>query len=359
MNLFGEILAQAELRFNYSSTYAVSSDPKHGLKQFGPYDTNQFDKAKIRCGIIYPKELTDIKIVLTDKLNNGERGFVGFQRLFRVPLTFEEEKIITENEKEIKNASGLLARQELDLVFILTSTRKTLLYQACKGELLGNGVPSQVVTSEKLRDPKQRPWILENIALASYAKVGGTPWVVASRTRNKQLVLGISRAQDYNKRFLVGFVTLFTQDGDFLLMHSKAPVVGWDKYVEGLTTIICEAVEEYEGLKGTPESIIVHLHKKPGRYREPEAVKNALKNLQKDIPYALLHLNEYSNFRLFDTSHSGYVPESGLKVDISRHEALLLLDGRIGNQRSKMGVPRCWILLWTRDQLCQRANSRA
>jgi hypothetical protein len=340
MNLFGEILAQSELRFDYSSTYAVALNPRQGLKRFGPYDSNQFDKLKIRCGVIYPKKLADIKTVLIDGLTKGSGSFVGFHKLFRVPLAFEEEQSIsTEDVKEIKTASGVLAGRELDLVFILTSTRNIPLYQTCKSEFLGNGVPSQVIISEKLRDPRQCPWILENIALASYAKVGGTPWVVANPTHKNQLVLGISRAQDHNKQFLVGFVTLFIQNGDFLLMHSKAPVIDWDKYVEGLTTLICEAVEEYGRLRGVPESIIIHLHKQPG-YRELEAIENAIRELQENVPYALLHLNEYSNFRLFDTSHSGYIPESGLKVNLSLHQALLLFDGRIGNQRRKIGVPR-------------------
>jgi len=340
MNLYGEVLPTTELRFDYSSTYAVARNSRQGLKNFGPYDSSQFDKASIRCAIIYPVSLTNMKTWFTGSITKGEGGFVGFQKLFRIPLVFEEERhIAREGEKELREISSLLAKMDLDLVFVLMSTRNSTLHRACKGELLGNGLPSQVVTSETLQDPRQRPWVLENIALASYAKVGGTPWVVSNPSRQNQLVLGVSRAQDYAKRFIVGFVTLFTQDGDFLLMHSKAPVIEWDRYVDGLTTLICEAIREYEKLRGVPEFIIVHFHKGPG-YKELDAIEEALKNLGKDIPYALLHLNEYSNFRLFDSSHSSYVPETGLKVNLGRHQALLLLDGRIGDQRRKMGVPR-------------------
>jgi len=340
MNLYGEILPETELRFDYSSTYAVARNSRRGLRDFGPYDSNQFDKASIRCGIIYPLSLATIKTWFVDGIMGREGSFAGFQRLFRVELVFEKERpVAAEGERELKEASTLLANLDLDLVFILMSARNSVLYQTCKAELLGNGIPSQVITSQKLRDPRQRPWVLENVALASYAKVGGTPWVISNPSRQNQLVLGVSRAQDYAKRFLVGFVTLFTHDGDFLLMHSKAPVIEWDRYVEGLTKLIREAVEEYQKLRGVPESIVVHCHKRPG-YRELEAIGDALKSLQKDIPYALLHLNEYSNFRLFDTTHVTYVPETGLKVDLSYHQVLLLLDGRVGDERRKMGVPR-------------------
>ncbi|RLI78531.1 hypothetical protein DRP07_10980 [Archaeoglobales archaeon] len=86
--------------------------------------------------------------------------------------------------------------------------------------------------------------------------------------------------------------------------------------------------------------MIIHFHKKPSK-REIESIENALTSVEKDTPYALVHLNEYSNFRLFDASHSTYVPPTGLKVSLSSHQALLLLDGRRrGVERRKTGVPR-------------------
>jgi argonaute-like protein implicated in RNA metabolism and viral defense len=339
MILYGSIISNPYLRFNYSSTYAKESNPRRGLKRFGPYDSNIFNKSEINAGLIYLKSSKNKKS-LTDGLVKGEGYFEGFHKFFRIPLVFKEERsIINATGKEIKGAIENLLNQDLDIVFIIEETIKTPLYKICKTILLANGIPSQVVIDEKLQNPKQRRWILENIALATYAKVGGTPWVIENPVSKNQLVLGVSRAQDKNKKYLVGFVTLFTQDGDFLLMHSKAPVIEWDDYVDGLKNLIIEAIEEYEKRRGAPEEVIIHFHKRPG-YRELIAVENALKSMRRQIPYALLHINEYSNFRLFDTSHRTYIPESGLKVDISKHESILLIDGRIGNERRKVGVPR-------------------
>jgi hypothetical protein len=67
-----------------------------------------------------------------------------------------------------------------------------------------------------------------------------------------------------------------------------------------------------------------------------------LKQLVTDIPYALLHLNEFSLFRIFDTAHSSYVPQAGLQVNLSRRRALLLLDGRENDLRNRRGVPNIW-----------------
>jgi len=339
MILYGSIISNPYLRFNYSSTYAKESNPRRGLKRFGPYDSNIFNKSEINAGLIYLKSAKNKKS-LTDGLVKGESYFEGFHRFFRIPLVFKEERsIINAAEEEIKGAIENLSNQDLDIVFVIEKIIKTPMYKICKTILLANGIPSQVVIDEKLQNPKQRPWILENIALATYAKVGGTPWVIENPVSKNQLVLGVSRAQDKNKKYLVGFVTLFTHDGDFLLMHSKAPVIDWNNYVRGLENLISEAIDEYEKRQGKPEEIIIHLHKRPG-CRELESINNALKRRNSQIPYALLHINEYSNFRLFDTTHRTYIPESGLKVDISKHESILLIDGRIGNERKKVGVPR-------------------
>jgi vacuolar-type H+-ATPase subunit F/Vma7 len=335
MSLYSEILDPPQLRFDYSSTFAVDVFSKRGLTRFGPYDSAQYGKDSIRCGILYSKGLKETKNVLIKGLVEGEVKYKGFQSLFQIPLTCEEE--IEFETNKIEQTLQNITQKEIDIVFVLIKPAENI-YKTVKNILLGNGIPSQVVISEKINYPQGRQWILENLSLAAYAKTGGTPWVVANPMEDNQLILGVSRAQD-RKNYLVGFVTIFTQNGDFILLHSKAPVIKWEEYIDGLTGLIVDAVEEYKKLKGTPSSIIVHLHKRPG-WQEIGAIENALKSLEEDIPYALIHLNEYSNFRLFDTGHRCHVPPKGLKVDLSSHEALLLTDGRIGEKRNRMGVPR-------------------
>jgi len=335
VNLYSELLALPLLRFDYSSTFAVHSFSKLGLSRFGPYDSAQYGKGNIKCGVLYSKGLNESKNILIKGLVEGEAKFKGFESLFQIPLSFEEEKEF--DASRVEQALLIMAQKNLDIVFVLLKAGENI-YKIVKNILLGNGIPSQVVISEKLDYVQGRQWILENISLATYAKTGGTPWVVANPMEDNQLILGVSRAQD-RKNYLVGFVTIFTQNGDFILLHSKAPVIQWEEYIKGLTGLIVDAIEEYKKLKGTPGSIIVHLHKRPG-WPEIDAIESALKSVEEDIPYALIHLNEYSNFRLFDTGHQCYVPPKGLKVDLSSHEALLLTDGRVGDKRSKVGVPR-------------------
>jgi len=347
--LTGELLRPPALRFDYSSTSARHFDARRGLRTYGPYDSGILDKDRIRAAVIFPSQYAKEKNALVNGLTNGYSSeyssFIGFQRLFRIPLSVEREwSLSAENEREVRRAVQDLACQgNIDLALILTTSRNNgALYQTAKRELLGNGIPNQVVTVGKLRDAKQVPWVLENVALACYAKIGGTPWVVASESSRRELVIGISRAQDRDRQFVVGFVTLFTQDGDFLLLHSLAPVLEWDqeKYVKGLTALIVEAYHEYRQIQGTPNAIILHLCKRPGRFREVKAAQQALQQIGDAVPYALIHLNNDSSYRLFDAGHATYIPQAGLKVELGWRNALLLLDGRVGDRRYHRGVPR-------------------
>jgi argonaute-like protein implicated in RNA metabolism and viral defense len=339
MKLYGSILSPPQLRFSYSSTFAISSDARKGLKQFGPYDAAMLPQSQINCGLIYPSGMESLKQSFITGLKDGEGYYPGFDRMFRIPLSMEvEQEIRFGSELEVRRAINTVISQPLDLVFVISPAAGGRYYSMIKRELLGNGIPSQVVMDNKIQPSDGRQWVLENLALASYAKIGGTPWVVANPERKNQLILGVSRAQDKMKKFLVGFVTVFTSEGDFLMMHSGAPVIEWEQYADGLRSLILEAVEEYQSKKGMPEEIILHFHKKPGE-RELRAIESALKSLGKSIPYALMHLNDGSNFRLFDSTSSTFIPEAGLRVDLSRHESIILLDGLVGGRRRRQGVP--------------------
>jgi hypothetical protein len=269
--------------------------------------------------------------------------------MFRIPIEFIAERYATnETENDFRRELQAILNERPDIVVFLTSTRNPNLYSALKAESLGNGIPSQIITKEKFQAQDQIQWILENIALQIYAKIGGTPWTVMSSSPRDELVLGVSRALDRQRNFVVGFVTLFTYDGDYQFLYSLSPKpTEWsklDEYRDALANLIVEAFEEYTQQQGQPTSLVIHICKRPGKYREIAAVEQALQTIGNHIPYALVHLNDDSNYRLFDTSHQTYIPESGIKVNLSPRSALLLLDGRPPDAQSgirrKPGVPR-------------------
>jgi hypothetical protein len=349
--LLGEKLPIPKLRFHPSSLQAQHEDARQGLKRYGPYDALSLGKERIRCILIYPQQLAKEQQILVSGLTKGYNSFPGFQSLFRIPIDFVSERpISSEEDREYKRAIEIaMGRDKPDLVMMIMRDRNQHIYTMAKSLLLGNGIPSQMVTAEKIRNLKGLPWTLENIALQVYAKIGGTPWTVMSPDQRRELVIGVSRTTDKRRNFVVGFITLFTHDGDYQFLYSLAPKpVEWkklDEYRDALTGLIVEAWREFERRQGKPSSVVIHLCKRPGKFREIAAVEKALEKMGRDLPYALLHLNDDTNYRLFDASHLSYVPQSGIKVEIDSYTALLFLDGRVPDRtgqevRRKRGVPR-------------------
>lgn len=347
----GEYLQTPQLRFNASSLQAQHSNARQGLKIYGPYDAQRIAKDRIRCAIIYPNNLSQVKTTLVSGLTNGHGQFGGFKSLFRIPLEFVQEKAISAESVDVikETVSSILRDHHPDIFVLITSERNEALYQSAKGILLGNGLPSQIIRAETICNSKGLPWSLENIALQVYAKVGGTPWTVMSSSKRQELVVGVSRALDKARNMVVGFVTLFTHDGDYILLHSLSPKPAtWERlneYRNALAQLIVEAHREYSTSHGQPEALVIHLCKRPGKFREVAAVEQAMQTLGQNIPYALLHLNDDTTYRLFDTAHPTYVPRSGVKVGLNPITALLFLDGRVPDRngqeiRRKRGVPR-------------------
>jgi len=338
MRFYGEYLDKPNLRFDMSSTFATHYYSRAGLKRHGPYDFSAFNKDLIKAGIIYPLNQEQLAHSFMNKLQYGEGQFKGFSQWFKTKIDFLKEIPVEEEEEDVERAAKELSCEDIDIAFILTSKQKGTVYKCCKSIFSGNGIPCQFLRIERVFD-KNFQWIIDNVALATYAKVGGVPWVVEKRINSQdELILGISRARDKSQKYIVGFVTIFAQNGEFLLMHSKVPVIEWEKYIDGLEKLILESYNEYLELRTEPRKIILHFHKRPG-YKELTAVSNALDEIG-NIPYALVHLNEFSSIRLFDTSDQTFVPKKGLKVKLSKKRFLLLLDGRDnGSSRRKVGVP--------------------
>lgn len=350
--LTGELLQQPRLRFSASSPQAQHHNARQGLRLYGPYDEQRLAKDCVRCALLYPNHLGNLKDLVVSGLTNGHGQFAGFRSLFRTLLEFIAERPLTsENPNDVQRAAETILRDHRpDLFVIIASNKDTAIYSSSKAILLGNGIPSQFIRAVTLENPKSIPWSLENIALQIYAKIGGTPWTVSATSSSGELVLGVSRAMDKSRNMVVGFITLFTHDGDYQFLYSLSPKpTAWEQleeYRDALATLIEEAYQEYRRQRGDPSALIIHLCKRPGKFREVAAVEQAIQALGSNIPFALLHLNDDTSYRLFDTAHPTYVPRPGIKVNLNRYTALLFLDGRLPDpvtgqeMRRKRGVPR-------------------
>lgn len=99
-------------------------------------------------------------------------------------------------------------------------------YLQSKALLLLAGVPAQEVRLSTITQAQyQLQFTLQNIAIALYAKMGGTPWTVDhDLTISDELVIGlgiveVSGSRVEKRQRFVGITTVFRGDGNYLLGH--------------------------------------------------------------------------------------------------------------------------------------------
>lgn len=341
--LFGEKLERPSLKFDNVISTSVHKFPMSGIHLYGPYDKSLIPRKSVRFAIMYPIKHDSRIGDFTRFFTTGLERYPGYPRWFRQNVECFERYPVSEmtTESYEKVADDVLSRN-YDLIFVVTEGlgRPSIAYQRIKTKLLKRGLPSQFLNSIRLyARPDQLQWILSNISLSTYAKIGGTPWVIEA-SEKPEIIIGVSRVVDPKSKVIVGFAIVFKQNGDFVLSYSKSPVTTWEEYEESVEDLVYETIDKYRRIERDLKQIVFHFSKRPGR-REVESISAAIERLGLEVKYALVHLNSYSGFRLFDTSHPSYVPFAGLKVRLSSHEALLLLDGRDPRGlRPFIGTPR-------------------
>jgi hypothetical protein len=346
----------------YSHDYASSKTSTWhdgGLKEHGPYDQETFRVKRPSVLVVSPVEHKgEIERFIRQfekGINNDPKNvFNGFPAKYRLDSVSFEECYFTPSSGSIcqdyKRAclDALAGGTHYDLCFLVIRQDFEQLpamqnpYYVGKSLLLSQGIPVQEVQIETLRDPRRdQRYVLNNIGLACYAKMGGTPYVLrADEVIRRELVIGIGRAFDRDSRLspgrpVIGFTTVFKNNGDFML-SGCTPYCDFDIYEKQLENVIVSSVEkvaEREGYQdGEEVRIIFHVFKKTGQ-RENRAVLNALASLERfRIEYALVHVNDSHLFSIFDrtnTNNTGtdYVAPRGICIELGPRERLVNLIG--------------------------------
>lgn len=274
---------------------------------------------------------------------------------------------------ELKEASGSLAdsykeacvraleesRQMVrryDLAFVVISERHRLLgiddpYLTVKATLMNDGIPVQAVEIETIDLPiADQRFILNNLALACYAKLGGTPWVLASpkgQGISHELIIGMGSAtlsdtKLGNKERYVGIVSLFNYDGVYLLSHVSKEAV-YEEYAQALYDSLLSSVERVSIQKGWQPGqrvrLIFHTFK-PLKNFEIDSIKRLVsENLsQYNVEFAFLVLGDEHPWTVYDPSEPGrrnyhretigkYAPARGMTIILNTHKALLSVTG--------------------------------
>lgn len=221
-------------------------------------------------------------------------------------------------------------------------------------------VPIQDFTLELLAQSDQSlGYSLNNMALATYAKMGGVPWLLkASPTLSHELVIGIGSANLANDRFedtqrIMGITTVFSGDGSYIVSNTSKAVTP-DQYADALTDVLKQTIEKVKARlnwqRGDTIRIVFHASVKRFNKDEVEAVKKVIDDYREySIEYAFLKISDNHGLHMFNSATRSekkgkFAPYRGQVYKLTDHENLIYLIGQKELKQTTDGHPRGLIL---------------
>jgi len=381
-------LPDVEYCFSWDRS-AIESFPAVGLEKHGPFDGTTFDTKEPRLLVVCPDECRSDVDQFVRRLRDGTtgnarnpfaRGLVGTYRLTKlptrfaaVPLTGVTRDVGARYVQALKRELGNEKPPDIALVVLrdedafVTSDNP---YLAAKAFLLRQGIPSQEVRLSKVRSaPSDLPYILRDIAVAMYAKLGGCPWTIRpTMPLTREVVIGMAHAEfgsrySTRRRFM-GITTVFNSDGAYLLA-AGSPRCRYDEYPEVLANSVRDTLSRLATEQGWSAGDMVRLvfhSPKPLTGKEIsrlalEAVatlgkeiqfESAFLTIETDHPLKVVAPHEKGRERFVDLLAGGRgramvgtcVPKRGTIVDLGRWKRLLCVNGPLLMKREGESLPQ-------------------
>lgn len=386
-----------------SDQTSLINDAMEGIQSLGPFDHNnnerQFDR--IQLIVVAPKNKKALKKVLQllGYLKSGLKYFKGFQTMFNLEEVIipkdESESITYDSDKKgklIHELNDLYSisnrpRNQMDCVIAFGEDHRAIKstdnYYNIKEICLKNGYPIQYLSSysaktysgvlQKLDDLYNLQYILWNICVAIYSKVGGIPWILKN-PNNVDITLGIRFSRNENEGYSTGFISIFNKYGKYLGVFSETfpdEEYGLSKsdYIlksEGMTVptvliknIIEDSIDNY--CKSHTTKIETISIQKVGQFGKNERIgfEEAFKSSEID-KYSLVEVHNRNFQRFFNLDKYSLNIDRGICFPFSDNHGFLCTTGdytynRFGRTNTKthtMGTPRPLLVNLKRNCNC-------
>jgi len=240
-------------------------------------------------------------------------------------------------------------------------------YLVSKAAFLSQQIPVQVFETGTMNYKGHNlEFALSDMALASYAKIGGVPWVLqVTKPYAHELVVGIGSATIVDSRLgrkqrVVGITTMFTNEGHYLL-GNLSRAVPFEEYETAVSEMLVSSVKDAQtklNWQKNDEIRLVFHSFKPLRDEETANAALAVASHLKDfaVEIAFVHVAHEQPLFLFDKTQEGimdwetkkkkgvYAATRGQYLLLNRRESLLALTGPKEVKRPTDGLPSPVIL---------------
>lgn len=341
-----QILPPVQFAFKDEQSRA---DKLRGLVEFGPY--KDLPRAPV-LGFVFPNEYRDYANHLYLSLKNGIGSFKGVETTFRYRLSKDQVFRISGFSilgKSHSDAAKLYEEAILewrasgtspspDLFFVLhpqtPHSEADTPYYACKAKLLTEGILSQSVTADLIRDESRLRWSAANIALGAFVKLGGVPWIVYGEELSQELIVGIGKSYLYDPHTrqtigFVGFTACFSARGRFEFVALAQVANNREEYLHLLGEVISTSLQRAEALGRSISSLTLHVPKEMSR-EELAVVNRAIDTHKREkiLQIFVTKVSEEETYFAVDTAYKDGVPKRGTVVRLSDRDYLLYTEGR-------------------------------
>jgi len=361
--------------------------PDVGITTYGPYFYMQHKRNSPHIGIIcesrFQGRVEQFMKMLCDGFPSehwkGRRdnpfpdGLLGKYKLSRIHLEYElcENASVTAYRDAINR---LLRRTTEPLDLAVVQTQQSFMnqygdnnpYFVSKATFMTADVPVQCIQIKNIDNSSSGlAYLLNNLALAVYAKLDGTPWVIATRQpTTHELVIGLgatevsSRRLDTRERY-VGITSVFQEDGRYLVWGTTREVE-FEDYAEAVLETLRNTIryvrQHNAWMSGDRVRLICHVYKRL-RDCEVEAIKTLVDDLiaeEFQVEYAFLDISWRHPYHLFSPSEPGVdywvdkvkrlkgkgVPQRGICLQLDKRRGLLHLTGPRELKTMEQGIPK-------------------
>jgi hypothetical protein len=345
-----------------------------GLMKFGPYDRTTFAIKSPLILVVFP-ESTRGKVeaflkAFGDGLGASSRGFPkGFSGIFglvkpefvlRAVDIAPSAKTVAESRYRSTIEAFLADGTDVHAAIVVLFDEHAFLegtlnpYIRTKSLLLTLGIPTQEVRMATVtQPPASLQYTLQNIAVALYAKLNGTPWTVSQdRAISDELVVGVgiaelSGSRIADKQRFVGITTVFSGDGTYLLgnVSKECHFDGYASAVrEAMLSVLRDVKARNNWQHGDTVRVIFHAHYPLKRVDVAKIVFECTRQIgsEQSLQMAFLTITHDHPFYIFDKSEEGvpigqtnirkgaYAPKRGTIARIGRSTRLLAINaGRL------------------------------
>tara|TARA_R110002072_G_scaffold6562_5_gene38103 strand:- start:1585 stop:3786 length:2202 start_codon:yes stop_codon:yes gene_type:complete len=353
-----------------------------GLKKTGPYTKRTFDRNNPSICIICSQSHQGQVEQFVRKLLKGIPGHKyfasGMEGKFHIGTSKVEVFTCADDsvagyraaiEAAIQKKTQDGGRWDLALVQVKQSFKDLPAeqnpYYVARSLFLLHHVAIQDFTLELLtQSDNSLGYSLNNMALASYAKMGGVPWLLkSSPTLSHELVIGIGSANLHEDRLsksqrIMGITTVFSGDGSYIVSNTSKAVTP-NQYPGALVDVLKQTIEKVKSRlnwqRGDTIRIVFHASVKKFNHEEIDAVKKVIDQYREyNIEYAFLKISEHHGLHLFNSetaneSKGKFAPLRGQVYKLSDHENLVYLIGQKELKQVSDGHPRGLIVSIHRD----------